>query len=620
MSLTIYCDRGMVMFQFEKIKLVIWDLDETFWHGILSEENVTIPEDAARLVRTLTDIGVVNSICSKNDMDKVKARLEEAGLWEYFVFPSVNWEPKGARTKQLIEDMALRTVNVLFLDDNPSNREEVRYFCPSIMVDGPEAISELLAKAEAAEKKDLKHKRLAQYKVLEEKREAKSLYSSNEEFLRESDIRLEIAHDCNENIERLHDLNLRSNQLNFTKDRCSREELQALFSDPNVRSGYVSVNDRFGDYGIVGFYVAEGNRLRHFVFSCRTLGMGIEQYVYNWLGRPELTTVGEVISDLTMTEGPNWINQTERGQQASKMEIRDLKAHAVLVKGPCDLFQIYPYIANTELFDTQFTYTTDSGLTIESTGHTTHVVEAGRLSPAQKELVCSEVPFTDLGMYDDSIYRLPYKVVFLSILADANLGVYSRKETGERLAFLEYIHPITDPESWPGLISGKYNCAGFRFTEEILRGFADKYEFLGRNTPEQVVENLQYIRDRLSPDCTLAVMLGGELYYEKNTFEAYKDRHLVHKAMNDTVRAWADGKDNVRLLDVNKYLVDQSSFYDHFNHYVKPVYYALAKEMVDIVNECTGGNVRKTTKLKMAVIRTKEALVPLYYRLKKRRK
>ncbi len=608
------------MLQFEKIKLVIWDLDETLWHGTLSEENVIIPEETAGLIRTLTDIGIVNSICSKNDPEPVKTRLEEAGLWDYFVFPSVNWESKGARTKQLIEDMALRNVNVLFLDDNPSNREEVRYFCSGIMVDGPEAIPELLTKAEAAEKKDLKHKRLAQYKVLEEKREAKTLYSSNEDFLRESDIRLEIAHDCNEQIERLHDLNLRSNQLNFTKDRCSKEELSSLFSDPGVRSGYISVRDRFGDYGIVGFYAAEGDKLRHFVFSCRTLGMGIEQYVYNWLGRPALTVVGEVISDLTMTEGPDWINQTERGQQAAKMEIKDLKAHAVLVKGPCDLFQIYPYIADTELFDTQFTYTTDSGLTIESTGHTTHVVEAGRLTPAQKELVCSEVPFTDPGMYDDSIFKLPYKAVFLSILTDANLGVYARKETGERLAFLEYIHPITDPVSWPGLIGGKYNCAGFRFTEEVLRDFAEKYEFLGRNTPEQVVENLQYIRNRLPTDCTLAVMLGGELYYEKNTFVAYMDRHLVHKAMNDAVRAWAEGQNNVRLLDVNRYLKDQSSFYDHFNHYIKPVYYALAKEMVDIVNECTGGGVRETSKLKMGVIRAKEALAPLYYRLKKRGK
>ena len=113
-------------------------------------------------------------------------------------------------------------------------------------------------------------------------------------------------------------------------------------------------------------------------------------------------------------------------------------------------------------------------------------------------------------------------------------------------------------------------------------------------------------------------MLGGELYYEKNPFPAYNDRHIVHREMNRAVREWAEGKENVRLLDVNQYLVDQSSFYDHFNHYVKPVYYAMAGEMVDIVNECTGSSIQETSKMKMAQIRAKEVLAPAYYKLRKR--
>ena len=110
------------MYQFEKIKLIIWDLDETFWKGTLSEEGVQIPEVNRQLILQLTDIGIVNSICSKNDFDKVQKQMEKENLWEYFVFPSVNWEAKGNRIKQTIEDMQLRPANVLFLDDNPSNR------------------------------------------------------------------------------------------------------------------------------------------------------------------------------------------------------------------------------------------------------------------------------------------------------------------------------------------------------------------------------------------------------------------------------------------------------------------------------------------------------------------
>lgn len=605
------------MYQFDKIKLVIWDLDETFWKGTFSEGHVEIPEQNRRLIALLTDIGIVNSICSKNDEKQVLDYLKEQGLAEYFVFPSINWTPKGARVKQLISDMQLRPANVLFLDDNPSNLGEASFSCPEIMTGTPELLSQLLADAEKAERKDPKHKRLKQYRILEEKHQVRSEFSSNEEFLYQSNVRVDIAADCAANIDRIHDLILRSNQLNFTKLRSTKEELSALFADPNVSCGYVSVCDNFGDYGITGFYAVKSNRLLHFVFSCRTLGMGIEQYVYNKLGRPELTIMGEVISDLTSTELPGWINQEDQTISASRMEIKNLNAHTVLVKGPCDLFQVYPYIANTELFDTEFTHTTDTGLVIESTGHTTHIVEALRLSQAQKQLVVGEVPFAHMDMYCDNIFRRNYKVVFLSILADCNLGVYRRKGTGERLAFLEYIHPITDPINWPGLISGKYPTSNFQFTEEILKSFSEKYEFVGRNTPEQIVANLDFIRRHLPEDCVLTIMLGGELYYEKNSFEAYLDRHLVHKRTNDAIRSWAYGQENIRLMDVNKYLVDQSSFYDHFNHYIKPVYYGLAAEMVQIVNEVTGSQITETSKAKMLLIQAKEALAPVYYKLRK---
>lgn len=606
------------MISFEKIKLVIWDLDETFWKGTLSEESVVLPDENPELIKRLTDIGIVNSICSKNDWEPVKEELEKAGVLGLFVFPSVNWNAKGERVKQLISKMQLRPANVLFIDDNHSNREEVKFYCPDIMVAGPEYIPTLIEQANHSNKSDIEHKRLKQYKILEEKDIEKEGYSSNEAFLFDSNIQLNIHKNCEEELKRIHELLLRSNQLNFTKLRSSEDELRELLKEPDVDAGYVTVSDRFGDYGIIGFYAVKENRLVHFTFSCRTLGMGIEKYVYNVLGRPMLDIVGEVISDLSLKEIPKWINQEKTEVKESKMQIHGLKEHSVLVKGPCDLFQIYPYIADTELFDTEFTYVKDDGLTIESTGHTTHVVEAGRLTEDQKKLICEEVPFADMGMYNDSIFKNPYKVVFLSILTDANLGVYRRKGTGEKLAFLEYIHPITDKRSWNGLINKEYNCAGFNFTEEILEKFAEQYEFVGRNTPEQIVENLKYIRKNLNDECLLVIMLGGELNYEKNVFEAYMDRHIVHKECNDAIRAYAAETGGIYLMDVNKYLVDQSSFYDHFNHYIKPVYYALAKEMVEIVNKQTGESIKETSKLKMAKIRTKEALAPLYYKVRKR--
>ena len=68
------------MNQFEKIKLVIWDLDETFWKGTFSEGTVDIPQENVTLLKMLTDIGIVNSICSKNDAEQVLAYLRKANL------------------------------------------------------------------------------------------------------------------------------------------------------------------------------------------------------------------------------------------------------------------------------------------------------------------------------------------------------------------------------------------------------------------------------------------------------------------------------------------------------------------------------------------------------------
>lgn len=605
------------MVDYEKIKLVIWDMDDTFWIGTLSEGEVSVPAENVELIKNLTDIGIVNAICSKNYDKQVEAELVKCGIWEYFVFNSINWNAKGARIKNLINSIQLRQENVLFIDDNHMNLEEAKFFCPKLMVADPvEVINGLIEFACKSEKKDVDHARLEQYKVLEEKNREKSAYGSNEDFLMSSNIKLEVKHDCLEHIDRIHDLVLRSNQLNFTKKRSSIEELKGLFCDKNINSGYVSVRDRFGEYGITGFYAMKKKHLLHFVFSCRTLGMGIEQYMYNYLGRPELEVVGEVISDLSSKELPKWINTSKSLNAVDKMHIENLKEHMVLIKGPCDLFQIYPYIENTDMFDTEFSHTTDNGIYIESTSHTSHMVDAIRLSKIEKQRVIDEVPFVDSDIYSDKMYTGSYKVVFVSILTDPNLGVYRRKTTGERIAFVEYTQPITNPENWDDLIHGRIQTNNFSFTYEILEEFAKNWEFVGRNTPTQVLENLKYIREHMRQDCVLGIMLGGELYYEKNKIKAYEDRHIIHRQINELIREWALHNENVRVIDVNKYLTDQSCFYDHFNHYIKPIYYKLAQEIVSIVNECTGSRVREKSKLTMIQIRIKEILAPLYYKVR----
>lgn len=60
------------MIDFQKIKIVIWDLDETFWKGTFSEENIIAIPENIQLVKDLTDMGIVNAVCSKNDSEPVE--------------------------------------------------------------------------------------------------------------------------------------------------------------------------------------------------------------------------------------------------------------------------------------------------------------------------------------------------------------------------------------------------------------------------------------------------------------------------------------------------------------------------------------------------------------------
>ena len=88
------------------IKLIIWDMDDTFWEGTISEDGgngINVSNNNINLIKTLVDRGIMNSISSKNDFDVVKNKLTELGIWDLFVFPKINWNPKGAQIKQIIE-------------------------------------------------------------------------------------------------------------------------------------------------------------------------------------------------------------------------------------------------------------------------------------------------------------------------------------------------------------------------------------------------------------------------------------------------------------------------------------------------------------------------------------
>lgn len=260
------------MLDIATIKLVIWDLDDTLWTGTLSEGGVFLPEEHRQLIVDLTEVGIINSICSKNDLELTKQELMRLGIWDYFVFASINWENKGARLKYTIEQMSLRPTNVLFIDDNTFNLQEAKHYLPDLQVAMPDIVPDIIEHVKKLSKKDINQKRLKQYKLLEEKAIAATKYDTNEAFLYASNIRVQINKNCIPVADRIHELILRTNQLNYTKNRISFEELHAMLNDNQYDCGYVMVNDKYGDYGIVGFYANRGGEIGTFPILMQNYG------------------------------------------------------------------------------------------------------------------------------------------------------------------------------------------------------------------------------------------------------------------------------------------------------------------------------------------------------------
>jgi len=578
--------------------LIIWDLDETLWQGVLSDHTARISADNIQLIKDITDAGVICSICSKNDEDKVHKYLNQLGIDDLFVFSSINWTPKGKRVKQIIDDMALRQVNTLFIDDNASNLAEVKRECEQINVADVDILTSMKEYYSRCKKKDKSHTRLQQYKVLEKKLSFKANAGSNEEFLRSSNIRVNIFHDCENHVDRIADLIMRSNQLNFTKRRDSKDEIISILKDEKIEKGYVKVEDNYGDYGIIGFFAINNHECIHFVFSCRTLNMGVEQYVYSIIGKPKLEIVGEVASSLSGGM-PDWINQATIKEQNNKFVMG--KGKKILLKGPCDMQQLFSYIDDSPDIITEFSFVNDKGISIENGNHSSMVLQCLTIQDDVRDRILHFLPFTDERIFRTTMFDNDIGIVLFSLFMESHLGLYRERQSNAVVAFGEYTNDLTDEKNWNGFLNRTLFDANCRFTRDNLIDIRAKYEFIGRLSPEESFENIQMIHKRLK-DKILILNCGSEIPYLGVSHEVNKDKHLYNKKLNSLLREWTKTVDNVFLIDVNDYINGQDDFVNSITHFKKRIYYEMSSKLIEIINNnCQAVHITQGSQLKVGL-------------------
>lgn len=232
----------------------------------------------------------------------------------------------------------------------------------------------------------------------------------------------------------------RTNQLNFTKVWLSEDELNALLENNDYVNICLRVTDRFGDYGICGFYSFSKSRkkLIHFLFSCRILNLGVPAYVYNKLNKPVLDIVAPVAEELTLND-IDWIKEdvlSDNNKTDNKIEKN--KKTRVLLLGGCDLEQMCHYI-DTSKFEIikEFNYPNRNGIPVHRE-HTVYLRELESLSENEKNIVFN-LPFGDEGMLDSQIYNGDYDILVYLVLMNYTHEVYINKKFGFKVAYGGYI-------------------------------------------------------------------------------------------------------------------------------------------------------------------------------------
>lgn len=265
------------------IKVLVWDLDETLWHGTLAEGDVVRLRDGVReTLSSLDRRGILFSVASKNDSVQASAKLAELGVADYFLYPQIDWSAKSESIRRIAESINVGLDAIAFVDDQAFEREEVRHSHPEVLTYSPDEIDQFLTLPELMPRfitdESAIRRRMYQADIARDREELET-QGPKESFLSGLEMRFTIAVAGEEDLRRAEELTLRTNQLNSTGVTYSYDELNLFRQSPSHLLLVASLEDRFGTYGKIGLALvektAEAWHLRLLLMSCRVLSRGV---------------------------------------------------------------------------------------------------------------------------------------------------------------------------------------------------------------------------------------------------------------------------------------------------------------------------------------------------------
>lgn len=282
-------------------KVLALDLDNTLWGGVVGDDGVEgikigkdlpggqVYSEFQEYVRLHKDIGVLLTVCSKNDMENAAAGLKHPdGVLkpEDFTMIKANWENKDINLMETAAELSLLPESFVFADDNPAERAIVKGQIPGIAV--PEMteaenyirILDRNRYFEILSLSDDDRKRGEMYKANAERAALRVSFSDYGEYLDSLEMEAEIGDFLPVYLSRITQLTNKSNQFNLTTKRYTEAEIEAVYKSDKYIRLYGRLKDKFGDNGVVSVVIGEirGDELHIdlWLMSCRVLKREME--------------------------------------------------------------------------------------------------------------------------------------------------------------------------------------------------------------------------------------------------------------------------------------------------------------------------------------------------------
>lgn len=310
-------------------KVLITDLDNTLWGGVLSEVgptalatgNTDLKRRFSKYQRFLLDLksrGVILAIASKNNESEVlKTFNQRAGDLEVhlpdFTEIRINWNEKSRSILEIADALNVGLDSIVFIDDSELECNLVRQVLPAVAtihapVDNMRIVETLISTryfdSWITSSDDIS--RVNSYSISKARMIESEKWTDSKQFLESLGLQLFADHLNSSNQDRIHQLLLKTNQFHLSLERPT---LGSIF-DRTARGSQVyalSLRDRFGDYGIIGVMELEraldSLQIRNWAISCRAFGRSVEDACFT-LARRIASDVGVSSIIAEYSEGP----------------------------------------------------------------------------------------------------------------------------------------------------------------------------------------------------------------------------------------------------------------------------------------------------------------------------